>query len=344
MRVPGLGRGLGLGLALGVAGGPVEGAPAATPRAAQLERDRGAAPGTGTRHRPRYLADLTGGGPMPSTAGAAVARCAGDGRGDDTACLQAAIDAAAQARRPLLIPATGAFYRLTAPLQVRTSLLGIGGRPVLRQTADCATRACEGLRLAEGMSGWIHNLHVVGMFGGVRGEFAHNVSVGGVDGVTIAGNVLESPIGDNIADNAQETGKAAARNVLIDGNTLIGPARCAISLVNVSDRWAIVNNRILVPSPWVSPIDLEPWRPGSRITNVEVGWNELRVGDNREAARAGDFLGGVTASGWFDPDPGENVWVHHNFGTWPFPRLVTISSRLGTFRNVVDEGNEKRGR
>lgn len=49
----------------------------------------------------------------------------------------------------------------------------------------------------------------------------------------------------------------------------------------------------------------------------------------------------MTASGWFDPDPGENVYVHDNRGAWPFPKLVTIASKLGTFRNVVDRDNVK---
>ncbi len=309
--------------------------------AALLSAPARSGPGTGTRHRPSYVKGVTGGGPRPATEGAPAASCAGDGRRDDTRCLQAAIDSAARARKPLLIPATAVFYRITAPLQVTTSLIGIGGMPTIRQTSTCATSRCAGLRLAEGMSGWIHNLHLVGAFKGERGEFAHNISIGGVDGVTISGNVLERPVGDNISDNAQELDSAPARNVLVDGNTLLHPARCSISLVNVSDRWAIMNNLLVDGDPWVSPIDLEPWRPGSHVTNIEVGYNRIAAAANPAETRAGNYLGGVTASGWFDPTPGENVYVHHNYGEWPFERLVTVSSKAGAFRNVVDVKNAR---
>ncbi|HET6437209.1 MAG TPA: hypothetical protein VFG59_04050 [Anaeromyxobacter sp.] len=295
--------------------------------------------GTGGGRAPLYLRGVTGAGPMPRIDTARVAACAGDGRADDTGCLQRALDAAAGAKQPLLLPATPAWYRITAPLRVATSVIGVGGMPTIRQTSSCGTRQCAGLRLEQGMRGWIHNLHLVGAFQGQPGEFAHNISVGGVDGVTIQGNVLESPVGDNIADNAQELDRAAARNVLIFGNTLLTPARCAISLVNVSSGWAIVNNRLVDPVPWVSPIDIEPWRPSSRISDVEVAYNEITAGPPRRGASPGDYTGVVAASGWFDPTPGENIYVHHNYGSWPFARFVAVVAGKGTFRNVVDEKN-----
>jgi hypothetical protein len=295
--------------------------------------------GTGARHAPSYLKGVTGGGPFPSLEGAPVAACAGDGSTDDTACLQRAIDAAARARRPLLVPATRSGYRITSALTVTTSLVGIRGMPVIRQTATCAAARCAGLRLAEGMSGWIHNLHLVGAYAHERGEFAHNISVGGVDGVTIQGNLLERPLGDNVADNAQELDGAPARNVLVQGNTLVRPARCAVSLVNVAERWAILDNVLSDDEPWVSPIDLEPWRPASRITDVEVGYNQITAGASPRATAAGDYVGVVTASGWWDPHPGENVYVHHNRGSWPFRRFVAVASKAGAFRNVVDVDN-----
>jgi hypothetical protein len=285
---------------------------------------------------------VTGGGPFPSLAGAPVAECAGDGRTDDTACLQKAIDAAALAHRPLLLPAKASAYRITSALRVTTSLIGIRGMPVIQQTATCATARCAMLRLAEGMSGWIHNLHLVGAYVQERGAFAHNISVGGVDGVTIQGNLLERPLGDNVADNAQEQDGAPARNVLVAGNTLLHPARCAISLVNVADRWAVLDNVLSDDEPWVSPIDLEPWRPASRVTNVEVGYNQVTTGVNPRATAAGDYVGVVTASGWWDPNPGGNVYVHHNYGSWPFRRFVAQAGRAGTFGNVVDVDNMPR--
>jgi hypothetical protein len=295
--------------------------------------------GTGTNQPPSYVS-VTGGGPMPSLTGAPVAACAGDGSADDTSCLQRAIDSAHQAGKPLLVPATASYYRITAPLTVTTSLIGTGGMPTIRQTSTCSSSSCVGLRLAAGMTGWIYNLHLVGAYTGSRGEYAHNISVGGVNGVTIKGNLLESPLGDCIADNAQESdGSAAARNVLIDGNTMVHSARCMVSMVNVSDRWAIMNNFLDDTTPWVSPIDLEPWQAASSITNVEVGYNRVTAPPNDVETQAGNYIGVVTASGWFDPNPGGNVYAHHNYGSWPFARFVAVTSNAGSFTNVVDVGN-----
>jgi len=302
---------------------------------------QGASPpttGTGGSERPSYVT-VSGGGAMPGLAGAPLAACAGDGTTDDTSCLQAAIDGAARAGKPLAIPATAAFYRITAPLNVTTSLIGTGGMPTIQQTSACATSSCVGLRLAQGLTGWIYNLHLVGTFKGTRGEYAHNISVGGVNGVTIKGNLLESPMGDCIADNAQENDGDAARNVLIDGNTLVHSARCMISLVNVSDRWAIMNNVLEDTAPWVSPIDLEPWQAASYISNVEVGYNKVATPADPADTQSGDYVGVVTASGWFDPSPGANVYAHHNYGSWPFTRFVTTASNAGSFSNVVDLNN-----
>jgi hypothetical protein len=312
-------------------------------RATVIVTQNGAPPdpgmGTGTQRAPSYVS-VTGGGPMPSLAGAPVAACAGNGSTDDTSCLQRAIDAAHQAGKPLLIPATGSYYRLTGPLTVTTSLIGTGGMPTLRQTSTCATSSCVGLRLAAGMTGWIYNLHVVGAYTGSRGEFAHNISVGGVNGVTIKGNLLENPVGDCIADNAQENdGSATARNVLIDANTMVHPARCMISLVNVSDRWAVLNNVMDDTTPWVSPIDLEPWQAPSLITNIEVGYNRITAPANAAETQAGNYIGVLTASGWSDPTPGANVYAHHNYGSWPFARFVAVASQAGSFTNVVDVNN-----
>ncbi len=297
--------------------------------------------GTGTSHAPSYVA-VTGGGPMPSTVGAVTAACAGDGVTDDTSCLRNAAEMARSQAKPLLIPAASSYYRISGPITVYGSVIGVGDiMPTIKQTSICSSSSCVGLRLASGMSGWIYNLHLIGAYAnGARGEFAHNISIGGVNGLTIKGNLLENSMGDAIADNAQEDdGSAAARNVLIDGNTLVNPARCAISLVNVSDRWAIMNNVIVDDAAWVSTIDLEPWRTESYITNVEIGYNEITTPANPAETQAGNYIGVVTVSGWFDPSPGADVWVHHNWGDWPFANFVAKASNAGAFGNVVDLAN-----
>jgi hypothetical protein len=279
---------------------------------------------------------------MPDTTAAHQASCAGDGSTDDTSCLQNAINSAQSAGKPLLIPATSSFYKITSPLIVTTSLLGTNGMPTIRQTSTCNTLACVGLRLAQGLTGWIYNLHIVGTSGsGGSGEQAHNISIGGVNGVTITGNLLENAQGDGVADNSQEEDTAVAENVLVDNNTILNPYRCAISLVDQSDKWAIMNNEISVAVPYVSTIDLEPWRASSYITNIEVGYNHITTPANQTQTDAGNYVGIVTASGWSDPTPGNNVYAHHNYGSWPFSNFVYKTTAGGggaggVFSNVVD--------
>jgi hypothetical protein len=296
--------------------------------------------GTGGTKTPQYV-DVTGGGAMPSTTNAVVAACAGNGSTDDTSCLQNAANNARSQGRPLVIPATSSFYRITGPITVYGSVVGTGGMPTIKQTSTCSSASCVGLRLASGMTGWIYNLHLVGTHSGSnRGEFAHNISIGGVNGVTIKGNLLENANGDAVADNAQENdGAATARNVLVDGNTMINPARCMVSLVNVSDRWAIMNNVMTDNAAFVSPIDLEPWRTQSYITNVEVGFNKVTTPANATETSLGNYVGVVTASGWFDPSPGSNVYAHHNYGSWPFSSFVKQANNAGSFANVVNTSN-----
>lgn len=296
--------------------------------------------GTGTGYAPSYVS-VTGGGAMPSTSGAVVASCAGNGSTDDTSCLQSAANAAHSQAKPLVIPATSSFYRITAPITVYGSVIGTGGMPTIKQTSACSSASCAGLRLAAGMTGWIYNLHLVGAgSASARGEYAHNINVGGVNGVTIKGNLLENPMGDGIADNAQENdGASAARNVLVDGNTFVNWGRCMVSLVNVSDRWAIMNNLASDDVAYVSPIDLEPWHEASSITNVEVGYNKITTPANAAETSAGNYVGVVTVSGWFDSTPGANVYAHHNYGSWPFSSFVKSASNAGSFSNVVNVSN-----
>ncbi len=279
--------------------------------------------GTGTAFRPAFLTHVTGGGPMPSwTSDVVTASCHGDGVADDTACLQAAADAARDRRRPLVIPATAAFYRIVGPITVHGSVGGVGGMPTIRQTSTSATWGAQKmLILAHGMTGWIHRLHLVGTFDGANAvtEHGHQIDVGTVDGVTIRGNLLEDAMGDAIStDVSAFDGGRLGRNVLVDGNTIRNPYRCAVALAYHQQDWVITNNVIEKPVNYVSGIDIEPEK-GGVVRRVEIAYNRFVMDDRRpNPARGAD---GRAVFGWRVPDPptptaGGDYYIHHNYGTF----------------------------
>lgn len=275
--------------------------------------------GTGGAYGGSYLS-VTGGGAMPSWTGNVVtASCAGDGATDDSWCLQDAANAARDQGKPLVIPAKASFYRVTRPITIYGSVGGVNGTPTIRTTNTSATNAGSILRLAPTMTGWIYNLHLVGAFNGwnATGEWAHNIDVGSVTGVTIKDNLLENAMGDAVGTDwsAFDGGSSASVNVLVDGNTMRNPYRCAVALVKNQRNWLIVNNVIDKQVNFVSGIDLEP--EAATVTNVEIAYNKF-VMNNRQANpnRRAD---GKAVFAWqpaYSPNPGGNFYLHHNYGTF----------------------------
>ena len=166
--------------------------------------------GTGLDFKPTFV-NVTGGGAMPDTTDGVIAVCDGTGATDVTDILQMFLDSAATAGKPLLIPATDGFYKITERLFVNTSVMGIGGMPTIKQTGKRigteSNSKYQGLCLVADMTGWIYNLHMVGTYDGVSkevmddGEYAFNISLRAVNGVTIMNNILETPQGDNISND-----------------------------------------------------------------------------------------------------------------------------------------------
>ena len=294
------------------------------------------ATGTGYSFGAAYVT-VTGGGAEPSPANAVVATAAkGDGVADDTAALQSAADAAAAAGKPLLIPVPTAFYKITNALRIGGSVLGAVGaklpqiKNVNKSPGGQYGTVGSVLRLAAGMTGWVKGLQLTGPYspGSDPGtEWDQAISCADVNGLTVKGCILEGMAGDGIGD--QFATGAGARNVLVDSNTIRGNWRCGVAMVNLCDRWLIVNNAIDKPkmTQGNTPIDLEPWQAASKITNVEIGYN--RIVQNQTGA--GDQVGyqeaapaAVKLSAWFDATPGGSIYVHHNFGAWPNAFLASI--------------------
>lgn len=125
-----------------------------------------------------------------------------------------------------------------------------------------------------------------------------------------------------------------ARNVLIDNNTLLNAYECNVAIVNISDRWAMMNNIMNYSSTFVCPVDLEPWQEASYITNIEIGYNKIT------RTNGGSYNEVIQTSGWFDSTPGENVYIHHTYGSWPnTPTFLNNNGKAGYFKNVVATKN-----
>lgn len=276
--------------------------------------------GTGASYGGSFVTGVTGGGAMPSWTGNVVtAACAGDGSTDDTGCLQAAANAARDQGKVLVVPATGSYYRVTGPVIVSTSIGGVGGTPTIRTTNSAGTNAGSILRLAPGMTGWVYNLHLVGAFdgGNASGEWAHNIDVGSVSGVTISGNVLENAIGDAVGTDASafDGGSTRSVNVLVDANTMRNPYRCAVAFTKNQSNWLITNNLIDKQVNYVSGIDIEP--EAATVTNVEIAYNRFVMNNRTPNPNRG--ADGKAVFAWQTPtssNPGGNYYLHHNYGTF----------------------------
>jgi hypothetical protein len=297
--------------------------------------------GTGGSHGPQYVS-VSGAGAMPSTAGAPVASCAGNGTTDDTACLQGAIDAARAAGKPLVIPTPAAYYRISAPLKVKTSLLGTGGMPTIKTTSSGSGYDEQGAILQIVASNvHVYNLRLVGTYAasGAPQSAGPNISLGNVSNVTIRGNRLEAAQGDSISDHYQEMdgGSGGVANVLVQGNTLLRPGRCCVSLVALVARWAILDNVCVKEGPTSdSPFDWEPWQSASFLSDIELAYNDVTFwsGASPESPP-------LNVNGWFDTTPGGNIYTHHNFGSWPNNNYGQFVGKNGNWTNVVIGPNVK---
>lgn len=295
--------------------------------------------GTGTFYKPSYI-NVTGGGEMPDIANGLTCDCDGMGVTDATACLQAALNEAKAQGKPLLIPYTDKFYKISDQLIVDCSVIGVGGMPVIKQTND----KMPNLLVVDDMTGWIYNLHLIGTYDGtpkplISYEFGHNIAVRGVNGLTISNNILETPQGDNIGDEggAQNT----VRNLLITNNTLKDAWRCGISAAGIVDRMAIMNNVIYWYSQYVDPIDLEPYQDASKVTNIEVGYNHIESPNPVWTDETHFYEAVLQITAYFDPTPGGNVFSYKNFGNWvaPFSKVTGYLNGPSAWTTILNINN-----
>ena len=295
--------------------------------------------GNGFDYTPSFI-NVTGGGVMPDMTDGLICNCDGTGATDVTTCLQAALDSASSIGKPLLIPYTDGYYKISDKLTVNCSVMGIGGMPTIKQTDELS----PALLLVDDMTGWIYSLHIIGTYDGTPypltdKEYAHNISLRGINGVTISNNLLETPQGDNIGDDGGANN--AVRNVLITNNTLLNPWRCNISASGVVDRCAIMNNVLTYNSQYVDPIDLEPYQETSKITNFEIGYNDIQSPKPPKNDATHFYEAIVQITAWFDRTPGGNVINHHNYGTWgaPFNNVTGYQGGPSAWTNILNLNN-----
>lgn len=275
--------------------------------------------GTGFEYKPAFV-NVTGGGAMPDTTNGIILDCDGTGATDVTSNIQAALNEAVAAGKPLLIPYTSGFYKISGTLDVKTSVMGIGGMPTIKQVGISNT-GVQTFLLADDMTGWIYNLHVIGPYDGSStiwdAQFGYIVSLRGVNGVTVMNNLFENPQGDHVADDGGA--HKPIRNVLITNNTLLNAFRCGISASGVCDRWAIFNNYITYHAQFVNPIDFEPYQESSLVTNMEIGYNNVFSPEPAWEDDAHWYETILKVTGYFDQTPGGNIFSHHNWGDWGVP-------------------------
>ena len=297
--------------------------------------------GTGFEYKPSFV-NVTGGGAMPETTNGIVLVADGTGASDVTTIIQHFLDSAALENKALLIPYTDAYYKISNRLVVKGSVMGIGGMPKIIQTSSETNR--QGLTLDNDMSGWIYNLHIVGTYDSTAAkpntEYGHNIGIRAPKNVTIMNCVLQNALGDGIGTDGGTNG--ISYNILITNNNIINSYRNGIATTNRDDHWAIMNNRIEYYSSYVSAIDFEPHTEASQTINMEVGYNELISPKSRwrDADHFYDCV--VKLAGWADSSPGENFFLHHNWGVWGVNDFYTTSAHEDGFvywKNVESLNN-----
>jgi hypothetical protein len=197
----------------------------------------------------------------------------GDGVADDTAAFRAA----AATGRPISVPKPSAHYRLTGTVGLRASLTGVG-MPEIRMYGADGSRAGTMFEVLHysGPGLAVRGVHLNGQWdGGTRGEHSHNISVRGSARVVVEGNVLERPYGDGVYVGGGGTRESV--DVVIGGNRIVDPRRCAIAVISAKNV-LIQRNRIQKTAPYVAAIDLEPNpHDPDRIDGVVITENEFDV-------------------------------------------------------------------
>jgi len=246
----------------------------------------------------------------------------GDGRTDDT---QALLRAHATGR-DLFYPRTSQFYRTSERLPVKASVTSDGASIRIRGDG-----AGNGRKVLFTVRSNPRPLRITGLsldggyVGGATGEWSHLIECLGARDITIENNRLTRPYGDCVYLGTD--GRAGCDNILVRGNVLLAPRRCAVAVIHATNV-LIQNNQIQKVTDYVAAIDLEPNLNGvDRVANV-------RVIDN-----AFDVVGLFTKITVANAEPTRNVEVARNAGQALSFLVISDTARA---RDVRVTGNRFR--
>ncbi|WP_274471568.1 MULTISPECIES: right-handed parallel beta-helix repeat-containing protein [unclassified Paenibacillus] len=196
---------------------------------------------------------------------------AGDGIADDT---NAFVNAAATGK-PMIVPKPTAFYKLSGPVALTASIIGIG-MPEIQMSGSNGSDQKRMFLIHNYQGG---GLHVTGLYlnggytTGTADEQSHLVRIANSVNVFVHNNMLHAPYGDcvYIGSSVGTVYLAPSENVHILDNVLSNPRRCAVAVVSGRKVW-ISGNVIKDPFPYVATIDLEPNSSSTGSDIVEDIW------------------------------------------------------------------------
>lgn len=197
----------------------------------------------------------------------------GDGVTDDTTFFR---DAAATGK-PIIVPRTSSFYKLSGSVSLTASMIGIG-MPEIRMSGSDGSEQKRMLLIHNYQGGGLHvtGLHLDGGYTtGTADEQSHLVRIANSVNVFVHNNVLHAPYGDcvYIGSSVDSVYIAPSENVHILDNVLSNSRRCAVAVVSGRKVW-ITGNVIKDPFPYVATIDLEPNSSSTGSDIVEDIWIE----------------------------------------------------------------------
>ncbi|CAN7654658.1 right-handed parallel beta-helix repeat-containing protein [Paenibacillus sp. LjRoot56] len=191
----------------------------------------------------------------------------GDGTTDDTDAFRSA----AATGKPMIVPKTTSFYKLSGSVSLTASMIGIG-MPEIRMDGSDGSEQKRMLQIHNYQGG---GLHVTGLYlnggytTGTVNEQSHLVRIANSVNVFIHNNVLLAPYGDCVYIGSDYI--APSENVHIRDNVLSNPRRCAVAVVSGRKVW-IEGNVIKDSFPYVATIDLEPNSSSTGSDIVEDIW------------------------------------------------------------------------
>lgn len=199
----------------------------------------------------------------------------GNGVADDTEAFRDA----ALTGKPLIVPRTDAFYKVSGTITIRNSIYGIGMPEIRMEGAD----GSAGKRLLAIVSYKGSGLHVTGLHlngqytGGSAGEQSHLLRVVDSRHVYIHHNRFDSAYGDCVYFGSDYLGPC--EDVHVYSNMLIDAWRCAVAIVSARRVW-VRDNVILDGFDYVATIDIEPNRTSTGSDIVEDVWIENNIYDS----------------------------------------------------------------